>query len=198
MDVKFRKIKEELRVLGIDDAPFKFKGKRKVLLIGTVFRAGKWLDGVLSTKIEIDGLDSTEKIIEMVKRTRHREQLRVIVFDGITFGGMNIVDIKKLYKETGLPVIVVNRKSPDLKAVKNAISKFPDSEKRLSLIKKAGKIHSIKIKEHNLYIQSAGITLKDSYEILKISSTRSHIPEALRAAHLIARGVTWGESKGKA
>lgn len=198
MPVKFRKIKPELRILGIDDAPFLFKGRGRTLLIGTVFRAGKWLDGVLSTKIEIDGLDSTEKIIQMVNKTRHREQLRVIVLDGITFGGMNIVDIKKLYKETKLPVIVVNRKAPDFKAVKNAVSKFPDSKKRWALIKKAGKMQNLRIREHNIYIQTAGITLKDSKEIMKISSTRSHIPEALRASHLIARGIAWGESRGHA
>ena len=44
-------IKKEIRVLGIDDAPFnKFKDKQ-VLVIAAFYRGGHFLDGVLSTKI---------------------------------------------------------------------------------------------------------------------------------------------------
>ena len=46
-------MKKEIRIIGIDDGPFnKFKEK-EVLVIGTIFRGGEWLDGVLSTKIKI-------------------------------------------------------------------------------------------------------------------------------------------------
>src|SRR3990167_2919872 len=101
----FRHIKKELRILGIDDGPFK-SGDRNTILVGTVFRSGFWLDGVLSTKIKVDGNDSTKKIIEMVNRSRHKAQLRVIMLDGLTFGGMNFADIRAINKKTGLPVIV--------------------------------------------------------------------------------------------
>ena len=35
------------------------------------------------------------------------------MLDGITYGGFNVVDIEELYRETGLPVIVIMRSCPD-------------------------------------------------------------------------------------
>lgn len=198
MTTKFRTIKKELRILGIDDAPFEFKGTGTTMLIGTVYRAGNWPDGVLSRAIDVDGTDSTEKIIEMVNSSRHKDQLRVIMLDGITFGGMNVVDINSVYKKTKLPVIIVNRKYPDYDSIRKALENFEDGKQRFDKIKKAGKMHEIKVKEHKLYIQVAGIKLEDAAEIVRKSSTRSHIPEPLRVSHLIASGVTTGESKGRA
>ncbi len=195
---RFRTIKKELRILGIDDGPFKFKGKGKTILVGTVFRSGFWLDGLLTTKIKIDGLDATKKIIEMVNKSRHRDQLRVVMLDGLTFGGMNFVDINKLSNKTGLPVIVVNRRRPRFGKIKNALKYFKDSAKRWKFIEKAGKIQQVNIGNHNLYIQTAGIKLEDAQKILKLSCTRAKIPEPLRVAHLIAAGIVKGESKGRA
>jgi len=173
---KFRKIKSEIRILGVDDAPFTPHSKDDVLVVGTVFRGGSWLDGVLTTHIKVDGTDSTSKIIEMVKNSRHLDQLGVIMLDGVTLGGFNVVDVEKVFKETGLPVIVVIRKIPDFKRIKRALQgKFVDWERRWDAIKRAGKIYSVKVKD-TIYIQVKGIKLKDATEIVKISTTRSAIP----------------------
>ena len=76
-------LKKEIRVIGIDDSPFnKFK-KGKVLVVGTVFRGGLFLDGVLSTKVNIDGNDSTKKITEMINKCKFKPQLQCIFLDGI-------------------------------------------------------------------------------------------------------------------
>ncbi|HIJ98368.1 TPA: DUF99 family protein [archaeon] len=195
---RFRAIKRELRILGIDDGPFKFKGKGNAILVGTVFRSGFWLDGLLTTKIKIDGFDATKKIIEMVNKSRHKDQLRVIMLDGLTFGGMNFVDIHKLNDKTGLPVIVVNRRRPRFEKIKNALKHFKDSAQRWKFIEKAGEIQQVNIGNHNLYIQTAGIMVEDAQKILKLSCTRAKIPEPLRVAHLIAAGIVKGESKGRA
>jgi endonuclease V-like protein UPF0215 family len=198
MTVKFRRVKSELRVLGIDDAPFSKEVKGETLLVGTVFRGGTWCDGILTTKIQVDGMEVTEKIIAMVNRSRHKEQLRVIMLDGITFGGMNIADINKIYKKTGLPVIVVNRKYPNYDSIKKALDNFEDGEKRWEIIQKSGDMTQVTVKEHKLYIQIAGIKVENAKEILRTSCTRSYVPESLRVAHLIAAGVVKGESKGGA
>ena len=98
----------------------------------------------------------------------------------------------------GLGVVVVNRKMPDYEKIKKALDNFEDGKERWALVEKAGQMHEIEIGEHKLYIQVAGVKVEDAKEITELCSTRSHIPEPLRVAHLIARGVTLGESKGGA
>jgi uncharacterized protein len=194
---KFRKIKQEIRILGVDDAPFVPHTKSEIMLIGTVFRAGNWLDGVLSTFIHGDGSDSTKKIINMVNVSRHKDQLGVIMLDGITFGGFNIVNIRQIFQKTEIPVIVVMRKFPNFENIKKALKRFDDWKERWDFVLEAGKIYKIENKEP-IYIQLCGIEFEDAKEIVKISTTRSAIPEPIRVAHIIAAGIATGESKGNA
>ncbi len=194
---KFRNIKREIRILGVDDSPFPAHTTQPVMVIGTIFRAGEWLDGVLRTYIQGDGRDATTKIISMVNSTRHKDQLGVIMLDGVTFGGFNVINIHKIFKSTGVPVIVVMRKYPNFEKIKRALKRFDDWEERWKDILDAGEVYEIENQE-NIYIQINGIDLKDAEEIIKISTTRSAIPEPVRVAHLIAAGVVTGESRGNA
>lgn len=170
------------------------------MLVGTVFRAGTWLDGVISTHITIDGNDATDSLIEMVNKSRHQDQLGVIMLDGITFGGFNIVDIKKVFQETGVPVIVIMRRYPDLPSIKKALKNFHDWEKRWKRLLEAGEIYRTDEihKKDSIYMQTSGISKEDAQKIVTLSTTRSAIPEPIRVAHIIAAGITTGESKGNA
>ena len=47
-------------------------------------------------------------------------------------------------------------------------------------------------------MQINGIGREDAEQIVKLSTTRSSIPEPLRVAHIIAAGIMKGESKGSA
>jgi len=194
---KFRKIKQEIRILGIDDAPFTPWTKRKVMVIGTVFRGGNWLDGILRTYILVDGSDATDNITRMINNSRHKDQLRVIMLDGITFAGFNVVNIRELFEATEIPVVVIIRKSPRFEKIKEALKRFDDWERRWSSVLEAGKVYKVE-NEEPIYIQAHGIDIEDAKEIVRISTTRSTIPEPIRVAHLIAAGVATGESKGNA
>lgn len=194
---KFRSIKQEIRILGVDDSPFPTHTKEEVMLVGTVFRAGNWLDGVLSTHVQGDGIDATHKITEMVLNSRNMGQLGVIMLDGITFGGFNVVNIRELYEATGIPVIVIMRKIPSFEGIKNALKRFPDWKDRWANIVEAGEVHRVDGDE-SIYMQIHGIKIEDAMEIVKLSTTRSFIPEPLRVAHIIAAGIVTGESHGSA
>ena len=197
-NVKFYRIKDEIRILGIDDAPFNLYTDRTTMLIGTIFRGGKWLDGVLKTEVEVDGTDSTERISEMVKKTKHKD-LRIIMLDGLGFGGFNLVDMKQLFEETKLPVIVIVRKMPDFEAIKKAIKNLEHRGFYERCMKTAGKPKRLETKPRKfIHIQHFGIDFSDAAEIVKLSATRSLIPEPIRVAHLIASGVVLGESRGGA
>ena len=185
--------KKEIRVLGIDDAPFdKFK-KGNVLVVGTMYRGGQWIDGILSTKIAIDGNDSTSKLINMINKSKFKPQLQCIILDGIALGGFNIIDINELNKKTRIPVLVVIRIMPDFKKIQAALKKLKKPGK-YKLIEKAGKVHKL----GKVYVQVAGLKLEQAKQILKVTCTHSLLPEPIRVAHLIAAGVTTGESKGNA
>ncbi len=188
-------IKPEIRILGIDDSALL---NEKVMIVGAVFRGGDWIDGVLRSEITKDGLDATEVICEMIKKSKHYGQIRTVILDGITYGGFNVVDIQMLYRETGIPVVVVMRSYPDFEKIKSALKYFPDGEKRWVVITRAGKIEKIPGEKSPIYIQRAGIGVETVKKIIRLTSIRSNIPEPLRVAHLIATGIILGESRGKA
>ncbi len=186
----FRVIKQEIQVLGIDDGKFLPHTKGDVLVVGVVFRGGCFIDGIMHTKIAIDGLDATEKIASMIIESPHRRQLRLVMLSGVTFGGFNLVDIKKLNSATGLPVLALTRNKPDLDAIHGALKNLTATEERWQIILAAGEIHEVKNKGAKLYMGLAGLSLADAQTIIELTSTRSSFPEPLRVAHLIASGIT--------
>jgi endonuclease V-like protein UPF0215 family len=187
----FRVIKPEIRVLGVDDGPFIPHTKGQVPVIGVVFRGGYWLDGVMHTKIAVDGFDATEKIVAMITSSSHYKQLRVIMLNGVTFAGFNIVDVKALNAATKLPVITVTREKPDLAKIRKALKNLSRSQERWNTILNAGEPFEMPTRrgKKKIYMQAAGISRDDAQKILRLTSTRSNIPEALRVAHLIASGI---------
>ena len=186
-------MKKEARFVGFDDAPFnKFKDKN-VLVVGTFFRGGSSLDGILSFKVKVDGSDSTSKLVKSINKSKFKPQLQCVFLDGIAFGGFNVIDVKELNKKTKLPVIVVIRRKPDIANIKGLLNKLKMS-KKIKLIEKAGEVKKI----GDVYCQLTGIDVPKAKEILKIACTRSYLPEPIRVAHLIAAGISTGESKGNA
>ncbi len=186
-------LKKEIRVVGIDDCPFdKFKD-REILVIGTIYRGGSFMDGVLSTKVEVDGKDATEKIGKMINQCKFKPQLKAIFLNGIAVGGFNVINVKRLSRATKLPVIAVIRDYPNFKKIFNALTKLKQGQK-IKIIKSLPK----PVKLDKIYIQHINISLKEAKEMIELTATHSFIPEPLRIAHLIAAGVVKGESKGRA
>ena len=190
-------MKKEIRILGIDDAPFSFDQKNDIV-IGVITRGNSYVEAILSTKVEIDGSDATMKVIEMVNKTKYKQQLKAILIDGVALGGFNIVDIEKLYQSTGIPVITVTRNKPDFDSIKKALrNHFQDWEKRFDLMC-AGKLEEIQTGFNPVWVKYAGLDLKGAGRIVKLNILRGALPESIRLAHLIARGIEWGESSGNA
>jgi len=189
--VKIRAVKPEIRVLGIDDGVFTPHTKGVVDVIGVVFRGGYWLDGVMRTQVEIDGMDATEKIASMIVESPHYDQLRVIMLNGVTMAGFNVIDIDELYDKVKLPVIAVTRNKPNFDDIERALQNLPYSQKRWKAIERAGKIVEVCTRsgEEPVYVHVAGISEEDAKRILRSTSTRSNVPEALRVAHLVASGL---------
>ena len=190
-----RKVKPQIRVVGFDDGTFSFSSKlwrEKTILIGVVMKGSQEVVGVLSRWITVDGRDATDAMIDAVLSSRFKD-LRVILLRGITYGGFNVVDVERLYRGTGLPVVVVVRKKPDLKAMETALRKhFPDAEERIELLRKAPPL--AELLPGKLYIQAAGVDERTAEEVVRVTTKTGLIPEPLRLAHMIASAVMTGES----
>jgi hypothetical protein len=190
-------MKRQVRILGIDDAPFTFS-ENVTPVIGVVMRGGEYLECVLRSSVAIDGSEATAICREMIQNTKHRKQLKVVMLDGVCLGGFNVVDIVELFETTTIPVMTITRDKPDFPKIKQALQKnFHDWNDRWKILRR-GTMHPIQTRHNPIYIKYAGLSLEEAKEIINISTIRGVIPEPIRVAHLIASGITRGESYGKA
>ncbi len=187
-------MKKFVRILGIDDSPFS-RNDKETYLIGTVFR-GTYLEGIIIKKILVDGMDSTQKIMEMLQG-KFSNQIRVIFLHGLTFAGFNIPDIRRIYSEMNIPIVTIARKEPDFKAIEDALKKhFDDWEIRLKLLEN---LQHIKVKKgkSNIFVQFIGLSQTDVLNLMDISTIKGNIPEPIRTAHMIGSAIRFGYSKRK-
>lgn len=178
-------------VVGFDDAPFARQHRGDVLVVGTVF-AGTRLDGVLSTRVRRDGVNATARLAECLLGSPFAPQLHAILLQGIAFAGFNVVDLQELRERTGLPVLVVARQAPDMRAVMRALlAHVPGGVRKWRLIEAAGPMEPLA----GLHVQRCGIGAGAARQLLEDQKVHSRLPEALRVAHMIAGGVTTGVSR---
>ncbi len=183
-------LKPLMRTIAFDDGYFKPKKKGKALLVGILSRFDNHIEGIVSAKISVDGFDSTKKIFGLIKKTRFGEQAQFILLSGLNFAGFNIVDVLQLFKKTKKPVIIIFRKKPDLKKFFLAIKKTKSAMKRRQLVLKAGAIYSV----GKIHFQAIGICKRDAAQLIKRLCANSNLPEPIRLAHLVASGLSLGES----
>lgn len=181
-------------VVGFDDAPFDQAHRGDVLVVGA-FYAGTRLEGVLSGKVRRDGVDSTAVLARLLRRSRFRPQLHLVLLQGIAFAGFNVVDLHELRQESGVPVVAVMRRKPDFERIRRALlEQVPGGARKWKLVEKAGPVEPA----GGLFVQRAGITLVQAASAIARLCTTASVPEPLRAAHLIAGGVGGGDSRHRA
>ncbi len=185
-------MKIKIRALGIDDSPFS-RENPKSLLVGSVVREKNYLEGLMIKSITVDGMDSTDAILEMLSG-KFSDQIKIIFMNGITFAGFNVADIGKIYRSTGIPVITVVRKKPSMEKIEIALKKhFQDWERRLSMMKNFN-IEKI----NDIYVQFVGIERNEAEEEISRFTVRGKIPEPIRISHMVGSAIFFGYSKRKA
>ena len=190
-------MKRQIRILGIDDAPFTFQQKYSTV-IGVIMRGGQYIECVLRREVQIDGNDATDILSDMIMTTRHHDQLKGIMIDGIALGGFNIINIQALCERIQIPIITVTRDMPDFNKIRAALQhNFSDWKDRWKLLQQ-GALHEVKTRHNPIFVKCVGIDIDEVKEIIKLTTIRGVIPEPIRVAHLIASGITRGESYGKA
>ena len=169
---------KDTRVFAFDDSPFTRKDEYTVL-VGVIMRKDLYIETIVRKKIKIDGMDVTEKILEAVGEKG--SGVRVILTQGITFGGFNVLDVNRLFEKTQIPIINVVDHEPDMKRIKNALQKyFEDWELRYSSLSADFKKFDL------LYVQALGMEPSLAYKFVTQITTSGTIPEPLRIADLVA------------
>lgn len=178
-------------VVGFDDAPFDRSHRGDVLVVGAIFAGGRF-DGVISTRVRRDGANATQRLIDCLTGSKYFDQLQAILLQGIAFAGFNVVDLRELRRASGLPVLVVVRHPPDFQIIREALlQKVPGGARKWRLIEAAGPVEPVA----GLYVQRCGITLENTAALLAGLQQNGQLPEPLRVAHMVAGGVTTGESR---
>ncbi|MEJ2480571.1 MAG: DUF99 family protein [Acidihalobacter sp.] len=184
-------MKRLTHVVGFDDAPFARSHRGDVLVVGTVFAATR-LEGVVSTRVRRDGVNATRKLVDCLRSSRFMPQLQAVLLQGIAFAGFNVVDLHRLHAETGLPVLAVARRAPDLDAIRRALlERVPGGVRKWRLIERAGPMEPLA----GLYVQRCGLGTSQAEALLGGLQVNGRMPEPLRTAHLMAGGVATGESR---
>jgi endonuclease V-like protein UPF0215 family len=148
----------------------------------------------MSTWIWVDGFDVTEKVAEMIVSSPHYRQLRVILLNGLTYAGFNVMDIVELNRLTKLPVIALTEKKPNMENIHSALNNLSQPEERYSLLLRADFV-PIQVNGKKIFMQTIGLYCEDAQKIVALTATRSSIPEPLRVAHLIASGTSFCNNK---
>lgn len=137
----------------------------------------------------VDGTDVTEVLLSLIRRMRYD----AILLSGISFAGFNLIDIKKLAHLARKPVIAVTGGRPDNVAVRSALHKhFSDWKERWRAVQNAGRLYSCKplASEPKLYFEVSGGSVGLAKDIIVSSAMVSRLPEPVRVAGLVAKGLT--------
>ena len=180
-------------VVGFDDAPFSREFRGNVKLIGTVY-AGLRFDGVLTGEIEKDGFDAARQLTLLIAGSKFNEHIQLIMLQGLTLAGFNVVDVFALHERLRIPVLVISRKQPDMISIRKALlSHIKDGRKKWAIIERLGEMEPA----GSVFVQRVGISPEQSWTVIDQFSVHGNIPEPLRTAHLIAGALEGGQSRGR-
>ncbi len=186
---RFKNTKRDLRIVGVDDGAFPArKNAKDHALLAAVLLQNSRILVVRVDRIQVDGRDANRVLTTILKRLR----FDAVMLSGISFGGFNIVDIAELVRSTQKPVIAIIGGRPDNAAVRRALRKhFTDWRERWEMVRNAGRLYAFKPfpQEPKLYFEVKGASPSFAKKAIASAATISRLPEPIRVAGILARGL---------
>lgn len=176
--------------MGVDDGAFAphIRSGQHTILVATLFRDLS-IHTIRVGRIEVDGTDATSVLTSMLRDLN----FDVVMLSGISFGGFNLINLNKLARALGKPVIAISGKKPENGTVERALkSHFNDWKDRMKVVRAAGRIYSIKplAVEPALYFEVKGGSPSFAKRIIRSYAMISRLPEPIRVAGVLAKGLS--------
>ncbi len=184
-------MKEGIRIAALASGPIRRGRPHARALLVCIVGNSKGVEGVLSTYVEVDGADSTKRIAGMMAKSRFMDQVRVIALNGIAVAGLNIVDVNGLGKRLGAEILIVTRHRPRSALLSESVRKFADA----AGVDASGKLKIIAAQGR--YRRTAGFYAWSSFSWKETELIVPYAAKLLRLSHMIASGVSVGESRGR-
>jgi endonuclease V-like protein UPF0215 family len=180
-------------VLGIDDAPFE-KGQRgPVPIVAVMMEGADLVESVAIGAFPVDGDGATEFLAGWISGLRSFTSLQAVILGGITIAGLGMIDTRSLARRLEVPVVTVTRRDPSSSQLGDALKAAGLSE-RLEIVARAPRAFRL---VDGLFLSCAGIEREEAAQIVRATLRKSRLPEPLRIAHLVARALVTGESRGR-
>ncbi|KAF1078098.1 DUF99 family protein [Methanogenium sp. MK-MG] len=177
--------KKGIRILGIAES---YRGREQSLVCGIVMRRDRIIDGCTFSHATVGGMDATDAVLAIWNRLA-RDDIQAIMLGGTVISWFNVINIMQLHQQTGLPVISVTYE--DSPGLEDDISHhFPGDEERLAAYLSLGKRKTCQLSTgETVYLRAEGISLADAVHACNIFTAQGKIPEPVRVARIIARGL---------
>ncbi|ACB08136.1 Endonuclease V [Candidatus Korarchaeum cryptofilum OPF8] len=172
------------RILAVDDSPFERGKDADTFLVGIMFR-DLVIELSMKERISVDGDDSTEALIRMVRSPKLREEVRVVMSHGTTFAGLNVVDVSRFYEETGIPLIAVTSKVPT-NEIERAIVSAGMIEK-LEIVRRNPPYNPLRTPKGVCFYSTIGMSGDEAERVILRYIVESKVPEQLRIVDIVSR-----------
>jgi endonuclease V-like protein UPF0215 family len=163
--------KSGLRALGIAES---YSGREQSILAGVVIRKDLRIDGVAFARI--------------FNRLARRD-INLLMISGSVIAWYNIIDPVAVRDATGLPVIIATYEESE--GLEEDIRRhFPGDGARLAAYRRLGDRTPVRLHSgYTLFIRPYGLSLEDAARLCNDFTREGRMPEPVRVARLIARGV---------
>ncbi len=180
-------MKRGVRALGVAES-FRKRGKRSVLA-GVVLRSDGPVDGVALDSVTVGGMDATQGVLRLFGTLR-RDDIQAVFLGGCVISWFNIVDLERVHRETGLPLLwVPYEESPGLEHhLRHLIP--GDGEGRVALYRRLGTREKFRLRTgHDVFVRVLGLARREAQEWLDRFTRHGKVPEPVRVARLVARAA---------
>jgi len=179
-------VKAGVRALGIAES----YRESTSTLAGVVVRASRVVDGFGFDRCTVGGSDATDAIVRIVDQL-DREDVRYLLVSGIALSWFNIIDLRRIHRETDLPVVSVTYEESEglASAIEEAFDDPAVVERRLATYRAQPSRRPVTVNDETVYVRSVGLDDGAATDVVRGFTPEGGRPEPIRVAGLVASGA---------